>query len=89
MSFSNSGKTTSCSGPSILCLMSLQTRTKSTKPLIKAFLIAGNYKWFHTAPIFLAFKLGNGPKRYLQNFAENKICVSHTCYDYLMFCRKF
>ena len=51
-SFRYQWKRRSCSGPSILYSISLQTKTNLTKPLTKAFLIAVNCKWFHTAPIF-------------------------------------
>ena len=56
-SFRYQWKRTSCSDPSILCSISLQTRTNLTKPLIKAFLIAVNCKWFHTTPIFYQLSL--------------------------------
>ena len=79
--FSNSGKGTSCSCPSILCSVSLLTRTKLTKMLIKALIISVNCKWFHTAPIFFTFELETEPKRYVQNFAENKTWDSHICCD--------
>ena len=71
--FSNSGKGTSCCGPSILYSIFLQTRTMLTKSLIKAFSILVNCKWDHPTPIFyhLSLKLDRN------NMSKTSLKIKH------------